>query len=670
VAYPSIGIVCAVVAFFSTAFLLGSTPDEEEFRFSILSAWLHVDALRHGRLDFWTSTLGLGVPQPFSPSLLLHPLLPLLALVSPVTWVRILLLTHTLLGAAGMWHVVRRLGVRPLTSAVCVSTFLLATPAQNYVLTDFWLSHYIVWTSAPWLLLLAWRLLEAEGTALRVWSVACGLCAGLVAANANPGHLIVYALVALAVLVVHRRRAAARSRWIAVAAIIALAIASPLIAQLGNEGPRFASGLPSWILPAPLPPWTAWNAFLGPFGPASARVPFTRMLFFGGPFAVLCVIGCVWFARRHADLVLVAVTSLVLLFTPVLPLAIVSARYHFRDPLILAAIPLAGLTVERLLATCRWRRLAALALVTQLVIVCASAWPAMARTWTGDARRTEWFLSAVGATDPVERLLTLARPAGRLVFSPVVDNDIFEEARIQNGLGINALAYRGVPVVNGWFKGVSTASVWPDERWLYGRIRAPRQLLEAPTTLDVLGIRYVLARQEEPVAEDLVSRGVVPTHDGTELLLYENPDTWPDAFVLTADAEGIPAVRLPGCANDRLLCTDLSLLADQRLSGRLSIQHQNGRIDVQLPPADGPRLLVISQMFRSDWIASAGDRELPTTPAFGALIGVRVPPGITSVELRHRPTMLMLTTLLAWITLTAGLATVIALRLRPGGLRS
>lgn len=658
----SVGLACGVVAVFSMTFVVGSSPDEEEFRFAILSTWLHVDALRHGRLEFWTAMLGLGVPQPFTPNFLLHPLLPLLAVVSPVTWTRVLLLAHTLLGAAGMWQLTRHLRATALTSAVCVSTFLLATPAQNYVLTDFWPSHYIVWTSAPWLLLLAWRVLEADGRALRVWSVASGLCAGLVVASANPGHLIVYATVAAAVVVAHWRRVVARGRWIALAILIAAAIASPTLAQVAHERPMFAPDLESWNLPAPLPWSAAWNAFFSPLGPTSEPLPFTRTLFFGGPFAVLCLIGCVRFARRHVDLALVVATCTVLLFTALLPLSFVSARFHFRDPLILAAIPLAGLSLERLLSARRWRPVAVLVVITQLGVLFASAWPAMARTLTPDARRAEWFRAATGATEPVEILLKLARPAGRMIFSPAVDDEVYELSHLQEGLGVNALAYRGLSVVNGWFKGVSAGTVWPDERWFYARVSAPQQLLESAAGLDVLGIRYVLANADETVAEDLRRRGVIPKRDGTHFVLYENSNPWPDAFVLDSAAEQIPLVRLPGCSNDLVLCTDLAPLAERRSTDGLLIRHRNGRIDVRLFPADEPRLLVISQMFRLDWVASADGSRLTTVPAFGGLIGVRVPPGIDSVQLRYRPVMVMAATALAWCTLIAGFAALIVLR--------
>ena len=658
----SVGLACSVVMGFCLTFVIGSTPDEEEFRFALLSTWLHVDALRHGRLEFWTALLGLGVPQPFTPNFLLHPLFPLLAVLSPVTWIRVLLLAHTLLGAVGTWQLMRYLRVSAPTCALCVSTFLLATPAQNSVLTNFWPSHYVVWTSAPWLLLIAWRVLEADGRTLRIGSVTLGLSAGLVAASANPGHLIVYATVVAAVAIAHWRRIVTRGRWIALTILIAAAIASPTLVQLAREQTMFAPDLSFSTVPDPLPWSAAWNAFVSPLGPTSEVWPFTRTVFFGGPFAVLCVIGCVWFARRRADLVLVIAVCTVVLFTTLLYLPLASGRFHFRNPLTLAAIPLAGLSFERLLAARRWRPVALLALVAQLGVLCASAWPAIAGTWLPEARRAEWFRGATGAAEPVEVLLELARPSGRMVYSPMLDDAVYERAHLQEGMGVNALAYRGLPVVNGWFKGVSAGTVWPDDRLFYARVSVPQQLIESATTLDVLGIRYVLTGADEAVPEHLRRRGLVPRKDGTHFVLFENDDPWPAAFLLDEAAEQMPLEGLPGCANDRVLCTDLAPLAGRRSTDGLLISHQNGRIDVRLPPGDEPRLLVVSQMFRRDWVASTDGNRLTTVSVFGGLIGVRIPPGISSVQVRYRPVGLMLATALAWGTLVAGVAALIVLR--------
>ena len=48
-------LVAAAVALLASTFLIGATPDDEEFRFTILSTWLHVRALAQGQYSFWTS---------------------------------------------------------------------------------------------------------------------------------------------------------------------------------------------------------------------------------------------------------------------------------------------------------------------------------------------------------------------------------------------------------------------------------------------------------------------------------------------------------------------------------------------------------------------------------------------------------------------------------------
>ena len=145
-------------------------------------------------------------------------------------------------------------------------------------------------------------------------------------------------------------------------------------------------------------------------------------------------------------------------------------------------------------------------------------------------------------------------------------------------------------------------------------------------------------------------------------MLHENSNPWPDAFVLDSAAERIPPVRLPDCPNERVLCTDMAPLVERRSGDGLLARHRNGRIDVRLFPADEPRLLVISQMFRLDWVASADGSRLTTVPAFSGLLGIRVPPGVDAVQVRYRPVMVMLATALAWVTLIAGFAALIVLR--------
>lgn len=156
-----------------------------------------------------------------------------------------------------------------------------------------------------------------------------------------------------------------------------------------------------------------------------------------------------------------------------------------------------------------------LVVIAQLGVLYEAAWPAMAGTWRTDEQPAESFRAATGAAEPVETLLTLARPAGRMVFSPIVDAQVMSRAYLREGLGMNAPAFRDLSIMNGRFKGVSAGTVWPDDSVFYARVRAPQQLLESAAGLDVLAIRYVLANTDDTVAEDLRRRGVVQKSDGT-----------------------------------------------------------------------------------------------------------------------------------------------------------
>ena len=668
----SIALAAAAPALLAATFLLGSTPDEEEFRWGVLTSTLHIRALAEGRFATWTSALGFGIPQPLVPNFHMHPLLPLLAVVSPATWVRVLYVVQTVLGAFGMWHLGRMLQLSPFVRAVCVLTFLLATPTQNYALSDFWPSHYVMWTSAPWLLLMAWRVLETAGRDLRRWSVLLGVCAGLVLATTHPGHVPVYGVVVLAIVAVEWRAVVARWRWLAAAGLIALAIAGPSLIQLAAERTIFDAELGIVKLPEPLPPSAAWDVFLRPLSRSDHPWQMdlvangTRTLFFGGPFAVLCVLGMFRSGRRHLALTLGATIAAVLLFTSLLPLTFVS-RFHFRDPLLLCAIPLAGLAADHLLRWRPTRPVAVLLLVAQIGVVTTAALPFLEGAWHADARQALWFRGATADTPFVDTLLTLMPAPGRLAYSPQVDYEVSQRERLPEGLGVNALAFRGVSLVNGSFKGISTDVLWPDDRLFYGRLRLPRPLVESDEGLDVLGIRYVLANPGETVAPGLRPRGSVPKRYGGALLLYENPDAGPGGFVIGDAPEELPELPVyADCINDRLLYRDLSGLAGRHASEDIAVTRQGGQIDVDIDSrgraealsgggSSEPRLLVLIEMFRPEWVARS-DRGLLATRSVGpGLLGVSLPPGTTSVRLNYRPTIFMVASVLAWAALAGGI---------------
>jgi hypothetical protein len=656
----AVALAAAAPAMLAATFLIGSIPDAEEFRFAMLASLLHVRALAEGTFASWTSVLGLGMPQPMVPNFNLHPLLPFLLVMSPGNWVRVFYVAHTIVGAVGMWQLGRALHLTPPTRGVAVLTFLLAAPTQNYALTDLWPSHYLVWMSAPWILLIAWRVLGSSERDVAFWSVMLGVCGGLVVANTNPGHVVVYGALIVCVAAARWRALVAHWRFALLAVSIAIAIASPSLLQLAMERAVFSENLGIVKTLDPLPPSVAWDVFLRPLSwserPSQAAVlaQGTRTLFFGGPFAVLSLVGLLWFWRTHRDLVLgVALTSL-LLFTTVVPITFAS-RFHFRDPLTLCAIALAALAADRLLRARRARLLAIGLLAAQVGVMAAGAWPFVSNAWQPDAREAMWFRGNTGETPLVDELIALMPNPGRLAYSPQLDFEISLHERIREGLGVNALAYRGVSVINGSFKGVSTDTIWQDDTLFYGRIRLPQPIVESGDALDVLGVRYLLAKRSEAVAQGLVARGSWPIADSAPLVLYENTDAWPGAFVM-AFPESMPDLpRYPKCSNDRVLCRDLAPLARLRRDERVDINRQGARIDVGLVATNEPRLLVLAEMFRPEWTATTEGRLLSTTSVGPGLLGVVLPPATRSVRLDYGPTLVLAAHVVAWSAIAGGL---------------
>lgn len=597
-------IACAVLA-------SGTPPDDEEFRHAVLTSWLHVRALSEWTYPFWTSRLALGLPQPFIPNFWFHPLLPLLAVLEPATWVRVLLLAHTILGAAGMWQVGRTLGMRPIVRAICAFTFLLAGPGINYALNDTWPSHWIVWTSMPWVLLCLWRTLDRDFRERWQSSVMLGLLTGLVIANANPAYLVVYVVLVVSMIVARWRSIAERWLPLSVAAAIALLISLPNAALLVSERGFFTPGLGFQSDPRPLPLAAAWDVFLRPlsqFVPqiGSAVDNDARTLSLGGPFALLVIAACVRRGWNRSELVWGLALGLAYLFTTLGPITIVSQRYQFRDPLTLCAILLAGMASERGLRQPYVRHLTGCLLLLQLVAVGLIAAPYARYAWDENHSATPWFRAATAATPPAHTLVSaLARP-GLVAFSPRVEHDVMNRTYLPAGLGVNGLAYKDVHVLDGWFKGVSADPVWPDERLFYARIAPPAPFLESSASLDVLGVRYVLTQRGERVAPDLRERSLTLAA-APKLVLYENEDPWTGAVLMDADAETLHVPVLANCPNDHLLCRDLSVLA-HRQTAAAAIVRSEGALDITFDRLDRPRTLVINEMFRPAWTARAADQ--------------------------------------------------------------
>jgi hypothetical protein len=269
-----------------------------------------------------------------------------------------------------------------------------------------------------------------------------------------------------------------------------------------------------------------------------------------------------------------------------------------------------------------------------------------------EGKRGTLFSGATGDTPLAARIAKTVRPHGRLMYSPKLDDAVAERTFVQDGLGINSLAYRRVPIVNGMFKAVSTDRWWPNDRLFYGWIRTPRRLVETDKALDVLGLGYVLALADEPVAPGLRPLWSQRTLRGAELVMFENADAWPGAFLVEpADATRTLATE-PECGHDRVLCTDIAQLAAVG-DPRVTVTRGTNRIGVAFAPVARQRVLVVTEMQRERWTARAGDRLLPIATVYGGMMGVPVPPGAGGIELQYRPAPLQMATVLSYGTALA-----------------
>ena len=104
--------------------LIGQS-DDEEFRYSIMSAILQGRAVLQGYYPFWTSYFGFGMPTPFLTDLSHHPLFLLIAL-KPGFAIALLYFLHLFIAAYGTWRLCLHFKIKKPIALVCAITFLLS----------------------------------------------------------------------------------------------------------------------------------------------------------------------------------------------------------------------------------------------------------------------------------------------------------------------------------------------------------------------------------------------------------------------------------------------------------------------------------------------------------------------------------------------------------------
>ncbi|MBI3403221.1 MAG: hypothetical protein HY048_17555 [Acidobacteria bacterium] len=648
-------LVAGAAALLAAGFVIGLNPDEDELGTCVLVTILQVQAIARGALPIWSSRLAFGVPLPGSQSLLLHPLAPLVAAVDPRSAVIAIDLAHLAVGAVGFWWLCRTLKLSTQTTGVCAATFLLASPSLTYTLTDDWPTYFVAWTLAPVALTLVLRMLDATGSGLRD-ALALGTVGGVMLADGHLGHAPFLLTTLAAGALASPRRLRSRAPWFALAALVAVTIGADHLWTAADEYRRFP---PALRRPgdATLAATHLWDAFMRPLMPAAPH-----FVFFGGPFTVLSVLALVRRDCSHSSRGFLALSAGVagslLVMSSVWRFPALSQTYLLQDAAVICGIALAGIALDRLRSTA-WARYIPAIVTLQCLAVFGGAWPFV----SGNVAAARAFRSRgqdARARTLAGGLLRLTRDApGRIAFTPGATRLWYEGQVVERPVSWRTrLIQSGAMVVNGGaFKGIELEPFAPAYARPYGDLDDNASLVVSPASLTALGIRYVIAARDEPLAPDLERVPAIdPLPDSLEL--WRNPRAWHGARFMPASVFEQSLPLLPGCGHPRLFCRDLTPLVSQADPSGLTVIDGESEMRIDFPPADRPRALLVTRMYRDGWIASAGGRQVPLTPAFGALMRVDVPADVTAVALRYRPAGRVA---LFALSCTATLATVILL---------
>ena len=447
----------------------------------------------------------------------------------------------------------------------------------------------------------------------------------------------------------HVRQVKQNWRWLALATTIAVVLAAPIAVNLFTELRLSPDTLSRGINTDTLTVDSFWDVFVRPFGPPSDDwIQMTlgrgaRVLFFGGPAAVLTIFYLV-VVRIRVDLYLGWLAPLLVLTPGVLVTDYVSATWQFRDPLILFAVPCAVLALDwiaRRSALGCW--VATVVATGQLVVLAAGVWPFIALNLEArQAPATEVFVGE----RPISSWLRdhVAPTGGRVYYSAGVDRLLWDQELTHDGLWRNSMFYRDVPVVTASFKFISIEPISPG-----GAILGLPEVTSGDLTLlDLVGVRWVLARADETVSSGLVKRSERTSSRGVRLFLYEYPPARGAVFIdSSVRTTTLPAI--PGCVHARLLCLDFSQLAPLMSKVTTRVNRERGRIKITFGPSDQQRLLLVGEMFRPGWRVAEVDAVVE--PLLGALIGVKVPPGARQVTLRFIPLFRFILTIASWATM-------------------
>jgi hypothetical protein len=629
----SLAVLLGAWLFFALPFVAVGPNDVEDFYTAVATTKMTIDSMAEGAWPFWNMDSMLGVPQPFRFHFITHPLSPLCRIGDCAEVLRGIAALHVLIGAVFTVLLVRRLTSDEIVAALAGFTFIFSSSIVQITYVDDWSTTAIRTSSLPVLIYSAYALLNTERPreALR-WSLVLGGTAGFLLSMSFP--FAVFAATA-AYLLVQPRATYLRWQWVLLAAAVGVLISAGHVYHLAEQYRLTPLHVGRDDHSEPSLSNYAWSTFLRPF-PMPLVDPTWRTVFFGGPLAIAAVAGLLTVkdaALRPFKLALLASVALMWVPEPWL-FNLMTQRWGYRAGVNMFGMVLGAFVIAQLRRRRRYAWLAYGAMALQVGVLLAAFWPLWAgavRAWR-DPREMERGKRVKQVDGVTGELVALeqAHP-GRVAFAPNAYDLTRRFLLARDTLVPNQLQMSRVPSLYAETHGITTDSISPMQYAFIGMSPPTSTTVTTPATLNVLGVRYVIAMPDDKVWDGL--RLVKTAAHGVRIL--ENTEAWPEAFFVS-NFPVVPLPRLPKCDHDRFLCVDFAG-GIERQPEPITIDRRRDGMTLRFASSDRPRRIIVTQWYQPYWRVTDGAARL--VRAGEEFVGLEIPPGEQTITIRYLPVL-------------------------------
>src|SRR5581483_4162974 len=426
----------------------------------------------------------------------------------------------------------------------------------------------------PIMILAAYRLFKAiEAREQLLWALVLGGVAGFILSMSFPWAEIAPTAV---FLLVQPRSTLARWRWLAIGLAAGVLLCGAHVYQLAEQYRLTPMDVYRDVHEEPTLATYAMSAFVAPMQGHGVETSW-RTIFFGGPFAIAAIVALVRLRETAIrPFALALIIGLALIFVPESWLFnLTTHRWGYRSGVNVFGIVLASALLAALRRDARAPAIVYGVVALQLAVMVGAFWPrwrAVEQAWADPnvLERSVRVRQDDGITAVMASLYHAA--PGRVAFAPKAYDATRRFMFAREALVPNELQMARVPSLYAETHGITLDPIAPMRVAFIGISPPTATTVTTPATLNVLGVRYVLAMPDDAVDPRL--RQIRTVDRGLRIL--ENPDAWPEAFFVSAFPR-TPLPRLPECGNDRFLCVDFDQAHFEREPAPITIdRHRDG----------------------------------------------------------------------------------------------